>query len=162
MYINAAIVDDLHDRQGSFDSAGEKLPYLVQLLERAASLTVTSLLGWRLRLVVESAPLLLTSVHHGTVQASLRVPLGAVSPVWADGFLPLFAAQPDAFAVLATDVATALHLPFRRFRLDEDLEQNQTSGVTGLGEISAVNQAIGVLIDRGHRTFAVWLTSPVR
>lgn len=100
--------------------------------------------------MVEGKPLVLTSVHRGTVLSSLRVPLGAVTPAWAEGFVTLFAARPDAFVSLAGDVAAALHVPHRRFRLDENLEQNLTSEVTGLGEISANNQAIGVLIDRGH------------
>jgi hypothetical protein len=155
MYIHAAVVADLHHLKlhqfgMQMDGDDGQLPHLVQLLERAAGLSVSSLLGWRLELRVEGKPLVMTSVHPGPVLASWRVPLGAVSPVWSHGFLTLFAAQADAFVIFSRDVAAALHVPGRRFRLDEDLKQDLTSGVTGISGSSAAHQAVGVLIDHGH------------
>jgi hypothetical protein len=61
----------------------------------------------------------------------------------------LYASQPHAFATLAADIAGALNLPAGGFSLDHDLTPEVGSGVSGLREASTINQAIGVLIDRG-------------
>ena len=113
-----------------------------------------SLLGWKLTFTVQGRPLSLASIHPrvdtGDVCASLHVPLSRLLSPTADGQVTLYAAEPGAFTMLAADLATALHLPADQLWFDRDLEPDLTSGLTGLRELSAMNRAIGVLVERGH------------
>jgi hypothetical protein len=83
--------------------------------------------------------------------ASLRIPLAALTSAGRDSALVLYAATPGAFVDLAADVAHALRVDLADLVIDGDLAPPAAStALTGLGAHIAVNQAIGVLIDRGH------------
>ena len=128
---------------------------VLQSLENTAELAVPSLLGWKLSFTIQGQPLRLTSIHPcvdtGRVRASLHVPLSRVLNPIAGAGVTFYAAQPGAFTALAADLA-ALHLTSEPLCLDEDLAPNLTPGLTGLPELSAINQAIGVLIAGGSPT----------
>ena len=62
-----------------------------------------------------------------------------------------YAGVPGAFVDLAADLSYSLGLPPGTVVLDEDTAAPLSeSGLTGAAESSTVNQAIGVLIDRGY------------
>lgn len=87
-----------------------------------------------------------------SIRTSLRLPLLALGT----GFDPasrvvMYAAAPGAFVDLAADLRYELDGQSRELALDADLPPpRQTSGLSGLSELSIVNRAIGVLIDRGE------------
>lgn len=63
----------------------------------------------------------------------------------------LYAAAPGAFVDLAADMSYALGLAPALLPLDDDTAAPvQSSGITGLHAQAIVNQALGVLIGRGH------------
>jgi hypothetical protein len=77
--------------------------------------------------------------------------LAAFSPTETGSDLVLYAATPGAFIDLAADLNYALGLHPAALTLDDDLtEPVSGTGITGLTSQSTINQALGVLIDRGH------------
>ena len=154
MYINPVLVDDLDDLTAPLDMDDPDLTGVLCMVEHAAELAVPSLLGWKLTFTSQGQLLTLTSmhplVHTGNVRASLHVPLSSVLRLPADGRVTLYAAQPGAFTMLAADLAAALQLHTDQLCLDQNLQPDLTSGLTGLRELSAMNQAIGAQIQRGH------------
>lgn len=132
---------------------------------------VASYLGLRLTLVLDGWPVTLTAfgdIDGVRPTTSLRIDLSSMGP----GFDPesrivLYAGRPGAFVDLAADLAfqqrhragvgaeTAAdgsrngHQP--TIALDADLPPASViSGLSGLTEYVMINQAVGVLIDRGH------------
>jgi hypothetical protein len=84
------------------------------------------------------------------VRATLRLPMDRLSARNADGTITYYAAQPDAFADLAVDLAHALDLPPGLAVLDEPPHRAvMHSGVTGMVASSVVNRAMGILIAKG-------------
>ena len=129
---------------------------------------VSSYLGLRLTLVLDGWPVILTAfgdTDGARPVTSLRLALTSVDP----GFHPesrivLYAGTPGAFVDLAADVGYLErvdelgsaaggsrdgHQP--AVALDADLPPlSVSSGLSGLGEYMVINQAVGVLIERGH------------
>jgi hypothetical protein len=121
---------------------------------------------------------LLPTEADGAVLSSLRVPLSAVGPDHDDGSRVIFyAGTPGALVDLAADLCYVLKTSVitvsagseqAGFNGNGRAEQRQTqvtpslvldadvllstsvSGLTGLSELSAVNRAVGILIDQGH------------
>jgi hypothetical protein len=82
---------------------------------------------------------------------SLLIPLAAVIATDPASTLVLYAATPGAFVDLAADLSYALGIEPTALTRDGHLDlATDTAGLTGLDEHFAINQAIGVLIDRGH------------
>jgi hypothetical protein len=132
---------------------------------------VTSYLGLRLTLVLDGWPVTLTAfgdIDGVRPATSVRMALSGTGP----GFDPesrivLYASQPGAFVDLAADLAylqrrqaadgAAVAADASRnghqpsVALDADLPPASIiSGLSGLTEYVMINQAVGVLIDRGH------------
>ncbi|HLL61588.1 MAG TPA: hypothetical protein VK401_00965 [Propionibacteriaceae bacterium] len=130
---------------------------------------VSSYLGLRLTLVLDGWPVTLTAfgdIDGVRPSASLRVALSSMEP----GFDPesrivLYAGSPGAFVDLASDLAYLQRLHGAgnaatdvdgngrqpAVALDADLPPDSTaSGLSGLTEYEVINQAVGVLIGRGH------------
>lgn len=83
--------------------------------------------------------------------ASLCIPLATVSHSDAGSALVLYAGAPGAFVDLAADLAWALELDLRTLVLDAHLAvPAPTNAVIGIPEHATINQAVGVLIERGH------------
>jgi len=155
MDISPVVARYVNDLTTLVDADDTDLLGVLQSLENTAGLAAGSLLGWKLGFTIQGQPLRLTSVHPcvdtGHVRASLHVPLSSVLSPAAGGCVTFYAAQSGAFTALAADLK-ALHLTSGRLCLDEDLEPDLTSGPTGLNELSAMNQAIGVLTAGGYTT----------
>lgn len=86
------------------------------------------------------------------IAASLLIPLAAVSETLAGSSLLLYAATPGAFVDLAADLCYALRLDPASLVVDDHLgapHDGPRSGLTALDGTSAINRAIGVLIERG-------------
>ena len=132
---------------------------------------VPSYLGLRLTLVLDGWPVILSAfddIDGARPTTSVRLALARMGP----GFDPksrivLYARTPGAFVDLAADVAYLQrgrgpgdaanaadgdgdgHQPV--VALDADLPPESVgSGLSGLGEYVVINQAVGVLIERGH------------
>jgi hypothetical protein len=122
---------------------------------------------------------LLPAETDGVVRTSLRVPLGLLGPDDDGGSrVTFYAGTPGSLVDLAADLSYALkasvttvhpdgdhdaldgdgqavvpppRAPHLRLLLDADLPPKvEVSGLTGLAELSAINRAVGILIDRGH------------
>jgi hypothetical protein len=138
---------------------------------------IPSYRGLQVMILSSDQPVTLTELipqqTDGAVTTSLRVPLGLLGPGHDEGSRIIFyASTPGAFVDLAADLGYVLkaavrtdHLdgdgaasdaapyaePPRSLALDGDLPPNlEASGLGGLSELTAVNRAIGILIDRGH------------
>lgn len=137
------------------------LPLTILVTDLRAA--VPSFRGLQVIIVNSGQPITLTDLlpagTDGAALASLRVPLSLIGPDHDGGSRVVFyAGTPGAFVDLAADLSYVLEATTsrdgetsRRLVLDADLPSNAVvSGLTGLAELSAVNRAVGILIDRGH------------
>ncbi len=126
---------------------------LHQLVEDARSVA-DSYLG--LTLVIEgAAPFALTLLEQDAaaaqVQTSLLIPLGGSDRAPAPSHLVVYAGRSGAFVDLAADLSWLTGTSPSGFVLDQHLPPALLSGSDRtLRDTSAVNQAIGLLIGRGH------------
>jgi hypothetical protein len=130
----------------------DQLVRSIDALRSAAKEAVGSLLGLSITVTVDSQDVTLTSVdgvEQSDVGSSLQLPLSAITPL-LDGVAVLYAGKPEAFVDLAQELHRLLGRQADGLRLDENLATGVTSGLTGVEELSKINRAIGVLIDRGH------------
>jgi hypothetical protein len=118
---------------------------------------------------------LLPSARPGWTTSSLRIPFSALGTAHNRGSKTvLYAHTPGALVDLAADLGYALNAPVvstrpaidgvnpdddelaplgaeRRLVLNADpLPHTAVSGITGMSELSAINRAVGMLIERGH------------
>jgi hypothetical protein len=85
------------------------------------------------------------------VGASILFPLGMEEIDNEGTCIVFYAANPGAFVDLAADLGWTTGLPPRAILLDQHLLLPIAgSAVTGLRELSTINQAIGMLIERGY------------
>lgn len=85
------------------------------------------------------------------VRTSLRIPLGNDPDPKTAVRLVIYAGTPGALVDLGADLRYALALEPAALVLDGDLMVPEDDvGRTGLAGHAAINQAIGVLVDRGH------------
>jgi hypothetical protein len=136
-----------------------------------AQTAVSSYLGLRLTLFLDGWPVTLTAfgdIDGACPVTSLRLALSSMGRGFDPGSrVVLYAKTPGAFVDLAADVAYLQrvrgledagnaadgsgdgHQP--AVALDADLPPDSViSGLSGLGEYKIINQAVGVLIERGH------------
>lgn len=132
---------------------GLDLPTAIERLENSVQLMVPSQLGWSLQVRVEGAYVTMTSIPRGTVatdvRASLRIPLSAFLAGGLDGAMVFYASKPHAFRRFADAFVPTLGPAVCRSRLDQDLNPTCTAGLGGLHLMSAISQAIKVLVGRG-------------
>jgi hypothetical protein len=152
--ISLALADDIKEFFENLDESSSAACSSLTSLRRDLKLIVRSSLGFTLRLG-GTPPATLTSVDHFVqttdIAASLRFPLSWLGPEEDRSSIVFYAGAPGAFDDLAADLASGLDLSTGCIRLDEDLTPELlVSGVVGVEEMSTVNQAIGVLIGRGH------------
>jgi hypothetical protein len=107
--------------------------------------------GLALTLVIDKQPVTVISAEPGNtsdIATSLRLSLAWVPSVSADSRITFYASTPGTFVDLAADLAFALHS--HSIRLDQDIPPALLPGLTGAGKLSALNKAVGVLINHGH------------
>jgi hypothetical protein len=130
-------------------------------LVRSLQIAIPSYCGLVVHVRRHGHPITLTALTRQggmTAAASLRWTTAHRSP-HEETSLTLYAQHAGAFVDLATDLGYLLHGPPRLHderrsedlvRLDRDLPPpTQSSSITGVDELSVINRAAGVLIDRG-------------
>jgi hypothetical protein len=101
-------------------------------------------------LIIDNQPVSVTSAELGNISditTSLCVSLAWVPSLSADSRITFYASVPGTFVDLAADLTFALDSDVR---LDEDIPSALVSGLTGVGKLSAINKALGVLVNHGH------------
>ena len=138
---------------------------------------IPSYRGLQVTILFSDQPVTLTELipqqTDGAVTTSLRVPLSLLGPGHDEGSRIIFyASTPGAFVDLAADLGYVLKAAVRTDHLDGDRAASDAapyaelpislvldgdlspdladSGLTGLPELSSINRALGILIDRGH------------
>jgi hypothetical protein len=152
--ISSALAEQLQLLDGDPDHPDSLAAGLTQLTSDLAA-AVPSLLAVSITLVRLDSEVVISVLARdaaaATVLASLAVPLSDVEP---DDLLILRAGEAGVFLLLADDLVGLLGSGcYPNFAVDRHLKLPAVlpgeSWETGLGHLRAVNQAIGVLLDRG-------------
>lgn len=151
MEIAAALAADLKALTDALDKPGVDLETLLHAFGAATRRNIDSFRGLTMTLIIDDFPITLTTMDPVDVATSLRLPLNALGDIQTGSVLVLYADKPGAFVDLAADLSFALGLTPDVITLDDDLNPaSGPAGIGGLTEMSHINQAIGILIDRGH------------
>jgi hypothetical protein len=153
--ISAGLITDLALLTQALDTEGLDLEACLRSLAADVTLAVTSYTGMTITIALDG--------HEGTFtvhdtptaavssRASLLIPLNALTTTDAESALVLYAAIPGAFVDLAADLCYALGIEATALALDRHLPApDARTASTGLGTRMAIDQAIGILIGRGH------------
>jgi hypothetical protein len=129
----------------------------------ALQIAVPSYRGLQLTVASHGYPVVLTSfvaLEETAIATSLRLPLPLLGPGFeAGGRVVFYAGTPGALVDLAADLGYALDTADpdgssesdTAISLDTDLPPDiRAAGITGLRELSIINRATGMLIERGH------------
>jgi hypothetical protein len=173
----AVVLTHVRDLTASVGQDDRDLSDTLVALTTALRSTASSYCGFQLIIVENEWPVTLTAFddgHDAPIGTSLRLPLGLVSrSVDGESRVVFFAGTPGAFTDLAADLSHTLGgIPVdgrsltannadhhgilvdghrRVIELDVDLPPlSRVSGLTGLAELTALNRAIGILVDQGH------------
>src|SRR6185312_11495020 len=151
--ISAALTADLALLTQALDDSGIDLEAGLRAFTADVKLAVASFTGMTMTIALAGHEVSFTVHDEATIQpaTSLLIPLAIVTPTDAASTLLLYAATPGAFVDLAADLIYTLRIEPTALVLDGHFDPSAGSaGLTGLDEHSAINQAIGVLIGRGH------------
>jgi hypothetical protein len=150
------LIDNIHNLfsdlavPNGFAEQPVELEKSLTALTEAVKSAAPSYRGLALTLVIDKQPVSVTSAEPGNtsdIATSLRLSLAWVPSLSADSRITFYASTPGTFVDLAADLAFALDSDIR---LDEDIPLALLSGLTGVGKLSAINKAVGVLINHGH------------
>ena len=153
MDISAALAADLAALTEALDTPGIDLETELRGFTADIKLAVASFTAMTVTIAVDGLEVSFV-VHDGarpTPATSLLIPLAARTPTGAVSTLLLFATTPGAFVDLAADLSHALGVDLPCLVIDYHLAPpGDAAPMAGLSEHATINQAIGVLIDRGH------------
>jgi hypothetical protein len=156
MKIGAALAADLGILTAALDEPGADVLRSLHQLGVDAQAAVPTYLGLSVTVDGSDPRFTFTTLEDGTaddIRTSLRLMLpgvgdGRASPPVA---LVFYAGTPGTFVDLSADLAWVTGRPPSDFALDQHLSVPVGSGTgTYLRTASVINQAIGVLIGRGH------------
>lgn len=157
MAITSALAADLRLLTVALDEPGTDVLHTLQQLAADTAAAVRSYLGLSVILTHSDPPVALTYLTDSALADNIRASLRLAPPGVGDRRPPpavaviLYAGTAGTFIDLAADLAWLTARPLRDFSLDEHLTIPAGSLTEGqLHAASAINQAIGVLIDRGH------------
>ena len=162
MEINAALTAVLTALSADRGHPGPDIGETLELLAADARAAVPSFLGLAVTMTVSGEPLAMIAMEDGArpdeVTTSLLVPINNTvtsaergTSVTTDISLVLFASTPGALVDLAADMTWLSGRDPAQVVLDQHLHLADGTGDSAtLADISTVNQAIGVLIARGH------------
>jgi hypothetical protein len=154
MYANSAFITEFDRITAPVRISGLDLIDAVHRLDVAAAHAVRSLLGWSLTVRVDGANVTLTSIQPWTsaadVRASFRVPLSAFLTAGRDGSMVFYAAAPHAFSRLTEEFLPAVSTGKRRIGIDQDLNPELVSGLSGVRQMSTIDRAISFLLTGGE------------
>jgi hypothetical protein len=151
------LTDDIHNLFSELavpDGVAEQpveLEKSLTALTEAVKSAAPSYRGLALTLVIDKQPVSVTSAElcdTSDIATSLRLSLAWVPSLSADSRITFYASTPGTFVDLAADLSFALGSG--SLRLDEDIPSALVSDLTGVGRLSAINKAVGVLISHGH------------
>ena len=135
---------------GSAEPANDLQADIIEATRELRS-AVDSYIGFTINAVIEDCPVDCTvfddEVEPGATRTSLRIPLSALTRCEPDSFIVFYAITPGAFVDFAADLSYTLELAPGQLVLDQDLAPPERS--TSLHRLVDVNQALGVLYDRG-------------
>jgi len=143
-------------RLSTLGSSADELPEAAEKLHGMLLAAVPSALGLSITVHISEIDLTLTTVSDGVKpQTSLRVPLSAWADFEAGSEVVFYASTAGSLVDLAADLSWALGLnitwtdqPGDRL-LVVDQHVTPVPGLSGLDDLTAVNQAVGVLLSRG-------------
>ena len=153
------LIDDIHNLfsdlavPDGFTEEPVELEKLLTALTEAVKSAAPSYRGLALTLIIDKQPVRLTSAEVGNtsdIATSLRLWLAWIPSLGAGSRITFYASTPGTFVDLAADLAFVLGS--ESLRLDEDIPSVLVSDLTGVGRLSAINRAVGVLISHGHTT----------
>lgn len=151
------LLEDLDALTVALDRPGTDLNAILSVLADDLILAVPSFLGLTLTLYVDGLPVTMTAragSPTGAARDVLALPLGPLTAFEPDSSLVLYAATPGAFTELQTDMAfyriVAATAPAPSLVVSPIAGWPGPAGITGLVELGVINQAIGVLLDRGR------------
>jgi hypothetical protein len=152
--IPSALAADLALLSDAFDVGTVDIASTVSLLTSDVAAAVASYAGLSLRLRVPDGDVELTTLDDVEVitriVTSLRIPV-TPTPSGPSVVIVLYATRLGAFVDLAADVAWLTDLALEDVGLDVDLGVRVHPGpATSLRSLSSIDQAIGVLVGRGH------------
>ena len=156
MDTSTLLIEDIHNLFSDLAVPDGFVGQSVELENSLAALTeavknaAPSYRGLALTLVIDRQPVSVTSAeleHTSDIATSLRLSLAWIPSLGAGSRITFYASTPGTFVDLAADLSFALDSDIR---LDEDIPPVLVSDLTGVGKLSAINTAIGVLIGHGH------------
>jgi hypothetical protein len=145
---------ELASLTAALDEPGSDIGRGLRLLAAAAAAAVSSYLGLSVVVTRSDSSFTVALLEDGVTAGDIGTSIVLALPGAGDGqdlaavAFVLYARAPGAFVDLAADVAWLTGRPLTDFALDEHLAVPDAA--TALVEASVVNQAIGVLIGRGH------------
>jgi hypothetical protein len=149
----AALEADLH-LLSALSGHDDDIEGLLRAMVADLKAAVPSAIGLSLTVHVSGQDVTLTTLEDENTRpigASILVPLGATAAPSEGTCIVLYAAAPGAFVDLAADLGWATGLTAEMILLDQHLLLPvEGSAVTGLRELSTINQAIGMLIEQGN------------
>jgi len=149
---SATLVADLKSLTDALDQPGTDLEALLRGLADDARRAVGSYLGLKMTLIVDGHQVTLTAMDElanpGDIATTALLPLPALIDAEPGSVIVFYAGKAGAFVDFAADLSFTLGLRLDVIVLDEHL--TPPHAVSGLNEMSQVNQAIGILIERGH------------
>lgn len=154
MDISAQLAADLAVLSEALDDDAD-LETTVREFAAAAKLAVSSYLGMTVTVIAGGHEVSLDVPEHARAEheigASLLIPLADITVTEAGSSLVLYAATTGAFVDLAADLTYALQVGPDALALDAHLKPSfDDSGLDGFADMTHINQAIGILIGRGH------------
>ncbi|PYC87337.1 hypothetical protein C7C46_05035 [Streptomyces tateyamensis] len=155
MDLSGTLAADLTTLTEALGRPAADLTDSVQNLADSMRSAVPSWLGLTMTIVLDGLPLALTILDDSA--APHRVATSAALPLTSDqgtgpgSTIVFYAGTPGAFVDFAADLTFALSLELDDVALDQHLTPpRETSGLSGLTDAAGLNQAIGILIDRGR------------
>lgn len=149
----AALEADLH-LLSALAGRGDDIESLLQAMLYDLKAAIPSAKGLSLTVRVSGHDVTITTLDDDKVRpvgASILFPLRLGAAEYEGTCIVFYAANPGAFVDLAADLGWTTGLPPQTILLDQHLLLPVAgSAVTGLQEWSTINQAIGMLIERGH------------
>lgn len=159
MDTSTLLIDDIHNLfsglavPDGFTEQPVELEKLLTALTEAVKSVAPSYRGLDLTLIIDKQSVSLTSAKVGNttdIATSLRLWLAWIPSLGTGSRITFYASTPGTFVDLAADLAFVLGS--ESLRLDEDIPSVLVSDLTGVGTLSAINRAVGVLISHGHTT----------
>lgn len=157
MTISAALGAALATLTAALDGDGAGIEYSLDQLDTDASAAISGYVGLSIVVHQGDTPAEISLLPDALEPAGIRTSLHLTLPRVADGSeitpmdLIFYGAIPGSLVDLAADLAWLLGRPLSAITLDEHLQPPAAAaGPAALQAVSDIDQAIGVLIGRGH------------